>query len=378
MNLNQFQCFDLQTNLLYTIEEIVKRGGAHVIYGDSILYVQELIPLLTEEWVSQNIPDKNSTFNIIKLSPSKHSNDKEMVAGIYCLSEITKIDINCLRELPGNLRKVALGNSFTTNPLILLVPSICYDFFNRSDESLFVSLDNAHEYLLWADNESPKTPNQAWSGSGFAGWRFDEYHSGETTPFPYSPTYHGVLDKTLEKLHGYEKLLMSKGVDATIHQYTHNKFLRALIDFLPAYRYEDELITTNFRKPDEPDGPIEWKNIFALDYHQRQLLLNGLLTLWPNSNKTNTFVLQPASLALLYWAAKRLQYPHSSTDPEEFMRQYFDYSYNKNESYKPKKGQDKRKINLSDWFGGSLMKNDEPAEIVNNTDSEKSSAEQDR
>lgn len=359
MSIEQFKCIDLQKGNESKIEPLGKviddaksNAGIYVFYGNSTWF---------GEAASSDLINKIGTKIDKKAVEIDYLSDIDedlyyLCSGTYFASgkifshsNSTDSDklLNFLDAFPGAIRKAALNGGFDQEPFILLVPSIFYDFFNRADGSILIQLDNAHEYLLWADNPS-EAANNAWVGNGFAGWRFDTYHQKESAIFPYSPSYHEVLDEALEKLQNYEELLMADAsVIGNIHQYHSNKFLFALADFLPAYRYEKDLITANSRWPNEPEGPIVWSGILELDYSQRQLLIDGLLTLWPGPENEGSYLLQPASLALMYWVVRRLQYPYSAEGTEAFMVHYFDYKINRETS-------NECRICLG-WFGGKLL-----------------------
>ncbi len=362
MSLDNFICFDLEVGVEKSSQKLIdvitgslQKKGGYVLYGNASWFEEgsssNLLSLINEQL------NKNKSITALETDSELNLTDGlHVISGKF--SSYSNLHNNAeqfsfLRALPGAVRKAALAGTFNNAPFILLAPPICYDFFNRADESSLGALDIAHEYLLTADNGSADQAvsfKQAWSGNGFAGWRFREYHSNETTEFPYSPGFHEVMDKTLEKLQFYEQLLEHNHAFDNIHQYGQSGFLDALIDFLPAYRHGNELIATNSRWPNEPEGPIVWKDILELDYYQRQLLLDGLLTLCPNSQKTGGYLLQPASLALLYWAARRLQYTHSAAGAEEFMKYYFDYLPVDDSGSKPLAAR-----NCLGWFGGKLV-----------------------
>lgn len=103
-----------------------------------------------------------------------------------------------------------------------------------------------------------------------------------------------------------------------------NNYVRTLCDFLPPHKSrkgQDWLASTN---SGDPGGPRLWSGILDEGIHMylRHLLLDGWLTLWPVDDDGGTkFYLQPGSLALLYWAARRADMPYSRT-PEQFLRNY--------------------------------------------------------
>lgn len=370
MSLERFSCFDLQavTNTpLEKLENIISalqvKHGVYVFYGNASWFEEgsssklrsELGEKLNKKAMDLK-PISGQTDNELELSPGLHFiSDK-----VFSLSNPSHNGemLSFFRSLAGLARKSEIEGCFNKNSFILFAPPILYDFFNTAFESLLGALDNAHEYWLCSDGGLLHTQlidfPQAWRGNGFAGWRFSECHPYETAEFPYSNAFHEALDKTLEKLHGYEQLLANNHAFSNIRQYRQSGYLHALIDFLPAYRYDNDLIVTNSRWPNEPEGPIVWQGILELDYYQRQLLLDGLLTLWTDRQNPQSYLLQPASLAVLYWAARRLQYTYSAKGTEEFMRRYFDY---------PCGGTERTCLG---WFGGRL-KNDRlqvPTEIL--------------
>lgn len=338
MSLDNFICFDLEVGVEKASQKLIdvitgsqQKKGVYVLYGNASWFEEgsssNLLSLISKQLNNNKSITKLETDSDLNLT----DDGLHVISGKF--SSYSNLQNNAeqfsfLRALPGAVRKAALAGTFNNATFILLAPPICYDFFNRADESLLGALDIAHEYLLTADDGSAEQTisfKQAWRGNGFAGWRFRKYHSNATTEFPYPSRFHEVLDNTLEKLQFYEQLLKHNHTLDNIHEYGQNGFLDALIDFLPAYRHDNELIATNSRGPKQPEGPVIWEGILELDYHQRQLLLDGLLTLWPYPQKSGDYLLQPASLALLYWAARRLQYTHSAAGTEKFMKCYFDY-----------------------------------------------------
>lgn len=166
----------------------------------------------------------------------------------------------------------------------------------------------------------------AWRGSGWARVRIAQEQTG-ANPLAFSSVLENRFNKAAEDLNLYgsallhyvdqhdgehlPKLMRNPGVS----------YVAAMLEFLPGY----------WRDPAQRDqppfpchspggfaGPIPWPGIDALHQHLRHLFLDGWLSLWKVDDE---LYLQPASLALLYWAARRADKPFTEM-PKQFIEHY--------------------------------------------------------
>ena len=209
-----------------------------------------------------------------------------------------------------------------------------------------------NEYLLWNDgglwgpdnwhNERdtlipPFTEQEAnlrlaWLGAGWLSSRLSEHIQNNPKPWIHHPDIDTWARKSLETLKQFDTVLINhyhkqeKPEDPPGRK-AWNTYLRTLCDFLP-YHYSDEE-GTRVRLPSNSlankGGPRPWRGLLhdTVTMHVRHLLIEGWLTLWPivDSNGFETLYLQPGSMALLYWAARELQMPHTAS-PDDFLNGY--------------------------------------------------------
>jgi hypothetical protein len=251
---------------------------------------------------------------------------------------VTKTSMETTISFFNHLRAAFTEDFFTQKPLFLVMPFWAWDILH---DRRLLSVADYHEYLCWDDNhllsigESQGTDTQFFQGSGF-------HAPTEAQRYPNLDSYsfgdlNNDYEKSLNWLNKQNECLaaLEKSSEVILPPAKpHSHYMHVLANFLPPFRWEkDQFIPSNIG---EWGGPKKWDNkegIWALDMHTRHLLLDGWLSLWDDVDEENkgTIWLQPASLSLLYWVARRTGRPHTS-DPKTFLGNY--------------------KWDRSRWFGG--------------------------
>ncbi|OGT88327.1 MAG: hypothetical protein A2286_13120 [Gammaproteobacteria bacterium RIFOXYA12_FULL_61_12] len=233
-----------------------------------------------------------------------------------------------------HLRKLDDQDHFKKCCCGFLLPATAWDLL--ISRPLGSNLLGQRELLIWnsvgLDSAAawPADPrerdHQAWLGAGWAGqWLREE--AGRGTEYPHPDHWEERLRTSLDWLVRADAevaayLTGSPDRDA-YNRRAGQAHLRALCQFIPAR------LVPHFGKVypvigDNPGRPLPWQGTLVdqrLNMHLRQLLLDGWVIPWQGLD--DQVRLQPASLALLYWAAKRYDchFPHTET-PEAFLKHY--------------------------------------------------------
>ena len=194
---------------------------------------------------------------------------------------------------------------------------------------------NFHELLLWDDGnlwvadswagESKRRNRLAWNGAGWMSSSMRDYAKNSPDEiFPIPPGFDVELQQANEALlRSLDELTVfySGQPKPIFNRERGNNYVRALCEFLPYRRSSGRLPWLPSNGLGDPGGPIRWQGLLAnnLSMHKRHLLMDGWLSLWPGVN--GNYYLQPASLALLFWAAREAGMPFTE-NPEAFIENY--------------------------------------------------------
>jgi len=182
--------------------------------------------------------------------------------------------------------------------------------------------DDGNLWEGWADLSFPN----AWCGSGWASLRTRNIYADPREDNIakrnelMARISQGARD-LVAHLHSMENLPRN----ARNEQAGIRRLAETLARYLPRYRHLPKGQTGGipWREVSWADlkKPSAWRGISddRLDKLRRSMVLDGWLTLWPD--RDNQLLLQPGSLALMYWAAATLGLPHTKT-PEAFVSNY--------------------------------------------------------
>ena len=287
-------------------------------------------------YIENDFSDQDHWYNILK---SKESN-----CVIYCTNDFSDLNKES-RRVTSKLRSILQNEMelFDDRRLVLFSPAISLDLDHHpaNEKSLLFDFLQVKAYLLWFDNDLNKHDGRSldvhkcWCGNGLAGWLL---RNQPEEPFDLSAFFMQSLDSRLEALNSYERELAE---GQAYNWVASQDYLIELAKFLPPYRRNNRFVRGAFNHED--GKPIIFPNILALTMHQRHLLLDSWLTLWCAKEREELF-LQPSSLALMYWVARKLNLPRAR-NAEEFLTLYFDLD-----------GQQRRQEYWKEasWFGGNL------------------------
>lgn len=224
------------------------------------------------------------------------------------------------------------------------------------------------EYLLWDDgglwtqaawenerknladkpNFSPKKAEQrlAWQGAGWLSQHLENVGKNETAEWFVPPDLEQLCTANMERLLRHEQALVNFYQNTEKRKppaYNPLHYIRLLCNFLPDHRsFNNSEIYLSSNSLGDPGGPRLWQGFqdWRLNMQLIHLLLDGWLTLWPkdpgNPDGTKLY-LQPANLAVLYWAARKADMPYTES-PQRFLKNYQWHNADDPSSYP--------------WFGG--------------------------
>lgn len=344
------------------LEEANNIGGYHAFYFDP------------------SLPDRRLTTSASNLRDRLllEANRENDFVDIFTMSENGVIPDECLEakkvyllgsQLPENyartishfLRKIRADSTvssqpFKAAPAYAFSQASVYDLVGDREKSS-VNIANSlgyHEYFLWDDNQlwTQDDWNQAlsnlgthgfdniqseqrlaWLGSGAISLQLS--HLCETdpqNPWPYPSALAQILDAAVAKLERFDQALLDYYRETENREpptYLNSDYVRLLCNFLPDHRSRlkpEKFLSSN--SMGDFGGPRAWQGVtdWHMDMKLMHLLLDGLLTLWPKTPEQEAgvgteLVLQPANLALLYWASRSADMPWTKT-PEEFLTNY--------------------------------------------------------
>lgn len=252
---------------------------------------------------------------------------------------IAEFDLEKIHSYGGRLRALFTreDNPPQCSSILLMTSAAQWDAVNdRTKGSLFPigTPFNYHEYVIWVkgphyprsvNDEKSLTNEQAWIGAGWPGHKYRKAldMSAEDFKFNIPPAIeqqfqeaYSALVKSGEEL----EELNTAGKRKLLNTLNYQTYRRALCEFLPPH-YSSALpgyIPSNVRGGE--GGPIKWSGIIdpELYIQKRHLFLDGWLIPFPHGDGV---VLQPASIALLYWAAREEGRPHTES-PQAFLTKY--------------------------------------------------------
>jgi hypothetical protein len=212
------------------------------------------------------------------------------------------------------------------------------------DGGLWIQADWDRQVATWVTNQAFENSIQddgerhikaeqrlAWLGSGAISLQLHHLCFTCTDAWPYPQQLEQILTATIERLERYDQALLTHYQSTESRQppgYQKSDYVRLLCNFLPDHRSRlkhDEFLSSNSLGDD--GGPRPWGGVDDWRLHMQliHLLLDGLLTLWPISptetEEGSELVLQPGSLAILYWAARTAGMPWTDS-PDNFLRNY--------------------------------------------------------
>ncbi|MGZ8158188.1 MAG: hypothetical protein ACXWT1_03555 [Methylobacter sp.] len=231
----------------------------------------------------------------------------------------------------GKLRIALYGEGkFRDRPAFVLCPPMLQDLRGYPDLVSHVGCDG---YCLWDDGglweasawQVPDKLALAWRGNGWPHTYISDGANAKGTEL--SSVLENRINRAAEDLDLYGRSLLDY---VTKHDSEHLpalvrkpgvSYVAALLEFLPGYRREPidlNQIPFPCHSAGGHGGPMPWPGMGALHQHLRHLFLDGWLTLWPVGDE---LYLHPASLALLYWAARWADKPFTQS-PEQFIKHY--------------------------------------------------------
>ena len=263
----------------------------------------------------------NKLFNLETRYLSNKKNTLQLDKKIYFLDQNlnTQETRGYIISLFNQLRRELSNEDTIDNIGYFILPFYARDILH--DRTLFSHV-NYSEYICWDDaglsGKRKISDYQAFHGSG--------WHSlAERQQFSSLSDYDiGALqhdyNQHLAWISQQEEQLIYMGKKEGLNlemPNQHQHYLRCLAEYLPPFFYErfDDWVPSI---PGKQGGPKPWTNIWDLDMHTRHLLLDGWLTIWQDINDPNKYWLQPASLSMLYWVAKKIRSGYQGS-PEEFL-----------------------------------------------------------
>lgn len=169
----------------------------------------------------------------------------------------------------------------------------------------------------------------AWLGAGWLSSRLEIRLSDKNEPWYYEPDIEFWAKTAMTDLQQFDTALISyyqKKKSEPPGRKHWNSYIRTLCEFLPFHRSRDNhnvFLPSNSLA--NKGGPRLWQGFLqdSTTMHTRHLLLDGWLTLWSitETGQPEQLYLQPGSIALLYWAARQADMPHTES-PDAFLQNY--------------------------------------------------------
>jgi hypothetical protein len=200
-----------------------------------------------------------------------------------------------------------------TKSILLFVNGVTYrELLNSGVRSEIVL--GSRRYLIWDDgglwaNSESLSPAQAWGGSAWCRQIWLNRYSENGAVIKHDDELIHTIKTQAEKLN--QRRADQRGLSLS-GRHPALDVARRLFAYMPRYRKPDRTLACyqldaqrGYTRP--LDGPVHWKGLFdaRLSDLERDMILEGWLTLWPNSDQTG-YMLQPSSVLLLYWAALTL------------------------------------------------------------------------
>jgi hypothetical protein len=177
---------------------------------------------------------------------------------------------------------------------------------------------DARRYLVWDDgllwpknnDVSALTERQAWEGSAWCRQTFANQYGQYGFNQLLVDEYNEKINQEAAALNKRRRLQLKLGE-------RQNRELildvaKRLCLYIPCYKNQsghDEFYPLDFQRGyvNPLYGPMPWLGLLdkRLSTLEKDMILEGWLTIWKNPN-SQTYTVQPASLLLLYWAARTL------------------------------------------------------------------------
>ncbi|WP_089724122.1 hypothetical protein [Candidatus Thiosymbion oneisti] len=216
---------------------------------------------------------------------------------------------------------------------VVILHAMAYEIIQRRSPIMHPQF---HQYLLWDDAglwtdgleemEKADKLSQCWHG---AGWASELSRETGGNGLGLSPRLDQECSEAIGRLAAANRRLMDY-LSNPEHQNSPDEtapvdtasYLRTLGDFLPFHWFEldgGRYIPTRVTRAYNLGGPRIWEGLYAIgNLYLRQLILDGWVTPWPHADR---LYYQPASLALLYWAARQLGKDYTR-DADAFLDNY--------------------------------------------------------
>lgn len=288
------------------------------------------------------------------------SSEQIKTPSLVLISELNENLPEDFQSFIQTLRKNLHDGKYDQDRGFAQLQACCWDLVLERERysGIVTGASKCREYLLWDDGgltkesawaaNAEKRNRQAWIGAGWCCFSLRHYasaHNREKYPLPpefnaWARQAHDALQESLKALTAF----YARQNRSLFSRSRGDNYVHALCEFLPYRR------TTDPSLPWLPSnglgnrgGPMRWRGLLddRLSMHKRHLLLDGWITLWPC--RDGQWYLQPASLALLYWAAREAWMPHTDT-PEVFLKNY------------------RWSAGKEHWFGGFWQPEDEDAQ----------------
>ena len=244
----------------------------------------------------------------------------------------TKSSPSVVQQFFQMLREQLNGGKFRDRAGYSLNHSMVWDLFLERERysGIIPGAQGYHEYLLWDTGglieTSDLTDKDAWMGAGWISSRLRKNkQAGVTYPDPTELT---IWARQANENLAQSYSALAKHYDGQPERNIYcrepwNNYVRTLCEFLPFHNSLSNNRPVPSNGLGDPGGPMVWRGLLdnRLHMHKRHLLLDGWLTLWPHREDEELLYVQPGSLALLYWAAKRADMPHTGK-PTDFVEHY--------------------------------------------------------
>jgi len=352
-----------ETRLLdEVLEKAEGQGGYHAFYIDPspLDRRQTTSGSLLRDRLLKVVRDESNILDVCSLD----ENDLPQAGKLYLLGN--QLPENYAQKISHFLRRIRetsanAGSPFKHAAAYALHQASVYDLVgDRHAQSVDIADTlGYHEYFLWSDGDlwtqedwkkqvdtlaqdtAFENSEQgridadrriAWLGSGAVSLQLKHLCNSSKEVWPYPPALAQILDAAIKRLERYDHAVVAHYIEKESREppgYVSSDYVRLLCNFLPDHRSRlnsDKFLSSNslgdFGGPRPWSGVLDWRLQMMLIH----LLLDGLLTLWPKTPETEDsqgteLVLQPAGLAILYWAARTADMPWTRT-PDEFLNNY--------------------------------------------------------
>lgn len=300
-------------------ESTFKCSGVHVFYT----FFPHTLPNLDNAAVS--------AFRPAKVLGWKSKNWRKETQGVITLAGEAAMHMPKLAvEMYTSLLAGLADGAFAEKRVFVLNHAALRDL---RDYPNLLSQMNCAEYLLWDDGGLWETTawdvRSAWIGAGWPCARLQKSWSADSSTWPELPSNQSErMNSAITDLHQHDQHLMAYLAKDGGHDNPDLKRLdwgnygAALLEFLPPFWRDDSQQRLPCHTPGGHGRPLEWRGLDKLHMHLRHLLLDSWLSLWSGQGENaGKLYLQPASLAILYWAAQRMGKPFTDT-PKNFLQHY--------------------------------------------------------